>query len=222
MARKRKLSIFFWIIKLPLLLLVVLVLGCNLWITVSTQGRIFDSVDAIQSRPIGLVLGTSKKVAPNTPNQHFVNRVTAAAKLLESGKVDHLLLSGYRDSQYYDETRDMAAKLKELGVPESKYSTDNEGSRTINSVSRAASEFGYKDIIIISDDFHVARALFIADRLGLNALALRSKSVDFDDSKRVRIREYFARVKAVMDVFRLSLEKKDGPKPRVAKSAESE
>ena len=206
MARKRKLSIFFWIIKL--FFLVAVVLACNLWITVSTQGRIYDSVDEIQGKPVGLVLGTSKKVAPNTPNQHFVNRITAAAKLLAAGKVDHLLLSGYRDSEYYDETRDMAAKLKELGVPETEFSTDDEGNRTISSVSRAATEFGYREFIIISDDFHVARALFIADRLGLDAIALRSKSVDFDDSKRVRLREYFARVKAVMDVFLLTLEKK--------------
>lgn len=203
MARKRKRSIFFWMILLPIIAVVFGIVGCNVWIVQSTKGRVFDSPEEIDRQAVGLVLGTSKKVAPDTPNQHFVNRVTAAADLFHSGKVGRLLVSGYRDSQYYDETKDMIAKLIELGVPENKIMSDDRGSRTLHSVMRASTVYKLDHIVIISDDFHVGRALFIADHLGIDAVALQSKSVDHADSRGVRWREFFARVKAVIDLFLL-------------------
>lgn len=201
MARKRWHSIFIWMFVLPLLSVAAVVVVCNLWIVISTQGRVFNSAAGIEARAVGIVLGTSKKVGPDTPNQHFVNRLTAAASLYQEGKVDRLLVSGYRDSRYYDETLDMIAKLKELGVPESAILADDQGLRTYDSVMRAKSVFGFNSVIIISDDFHVNRALFIADYYGLDAIALRSEKVDYEDSRKVRTREYFARVKAVIDLY---------------------
>lgn len=207
MARKRWCSIIFWIFTLPLLLLAAVVIPCNLWIVMSTRGQVYDSVAEIEARAIGVVLGTSKKIGPDTPNVHFENRLAAAAELFSEGKVGKLLVSGYRDSQYYDETRDMIAKLKELGVPESAILADDRGLRTLDSVARAKTVFGFDRLVIISDDFHVNRALFIADRYGLDAIALRSESVGYGDSRKVRLREYFARVKAVIDLYVWNSEK---------------
>ncbi|MEM7602425.1 MAG: ElyC/SanA/YdcF family protein [Verrucomicrobiota bacterium] len=201
MARKRKRSITFWLIKLPIFLLVAGIVGCNLWIVLSTHGRVYASAGDIESQPVALVLGTSKNVAPDTPNRHFNNRIAAAVALFKTGKVERLLVSGYRDSQYYDETRDMIAKLKSAGIPAEAIVADNEGARTLDSVVRASSVFGYQRFVIVSDDFHVARALFIADRLGLEAIAMKSASVELENSSKVRLREYFARVKAVMDFY---------------------
>lgn len=201
MARKRKRSIIFWMILLPALALVVGIVGCNVWIVTSTKGRVFDSPGMIDQQEVGLVLGTSKKVAPDTPNQHFVNRLVAAADLFHAGKVQQLLVSGYRDSEYYDETRDMIAKLIELDVPEANIMADDQGIRTLDSVMRASTVYDLDEMVIISDDFHVGRALFIADHLGLHAVALRSEQVDPNDSRGVRWREYFARVKAVIDLY---------------------
>ena len=68
--------------------------------------------------------------------------------------------------------------------------------------------YGYEDLVIVSDDFHVGRALFIADRFGINAVALESKPVDPSYSRGVRTREFLARVKAVIDLYWL-----EGPEP---------
>ena len=201
MPRKRKRSIFFWLFTFPILLLVAFVLLCNLWIVGSTHDRVFASVDAIDSAPIGLVLGTSKKVAPDILNQHFENRLKAAAELIQSGRVKQLLVSGYRDSKYYDETRDMIKGLTAIGVPKESIIADDKGARTLDSLSRAKSVFGFEDVVIVSDDFHVNRALFIADHVGVKAIALESDEVDRMDSRSVRIRECFARVKAVIDLY---------------------
>lgn len=201
MPRKRKRSIFFWLVTLPLLLLVAFVVVCNLWIVGSTRERVFATVSEVTAAPVGLVLGTSKKVSPDTLNLHFQNRVKAAAELIKSGRVETLLVSGYRDSQYYDETRDMIKGLTEMGVPKASIIADDKGARTLDSLSRAKSVFGFEDVVIVSDDFHVNRALFIADHVGVKAVALESAEVDRMDSRSVRIRECFARVKAVIDLY---------------------
>lgn len=208
MARKKRQTITFWFFRLPVLCLAAVLIGCNLWIVCSTQDRVYERVSEIDSQPVGLVLGTSKKVGPDTPNQHFVNRLEAAAELFRSGKVTTLLVSGYRDSKYYDETRDMVADLVEMGVPESKIWADDQGARTFDSVERAYSVFGLDRFVIVSDDFHVSRALFIADQLGLEAVALRSEQVDPGYSRKVRVREYFARVKAVLDLYLIHSEER--------------
>ena len=79
MARKRWSVFFFRMVVLPLLLLAAGVVGCNLWIVLSTRDRVFNAVERIEEREIGVVLGTSKKTGPDTPNAHFVNRLDAAA-----------------------------------------------------------------------------------------------------------------------------------------------
>lgn len=201
MPRKRWRSILFWLLFAPVALVFLFLFACNLWVVASTKSRVHTDPGTIDARPLGVVLGTSKKVGPNTPNQHFENRLTAAAELFSSGKVERLLVSGHRDSEYYDETRDMIAKLRELGVPEEFLISDDQGARTYDSMKRVREVFQVDRIVIVSDDFHVNRALFLADRLGLDAIALSSAAVDRLDSRKVRIREYFARVKAILDLY---------------------
>ncbi len=210
MARKRGRSIFFWLIKLPFFAVCLFVVGCNLWVILSTFSRVSDTVESIDKKPVGLVLGTSKKVAPEVGNPHFDNRIAAAAELYLAGKVDRLIVSGHRDSKYYDEPRDMIARLRDTyQIPESAITPDIEGHRTLDSVLRAKSVYHCDQITIISDDFHVNRALFIADRVGLNAVALESKHVSFEESTKTRVREYFARVKAILDLYIIGTESVD-------------
>ena len=201
MARKKKRSIFFYLFWGPPALVLAAVLACNLWVVISTDDDVFDAVEKIESNTVGIVLGTSKKVAPNQANLHFEHRLEAAAKLYHAGKVQHLLVSGDRDSEYYNEPRDMTKKLMELGVPSNAITADNAGYRTFDSVVRARRVFGLRRMTVISDDFHVARALFIAKKEGIDAIALRSESVALKLSFKARAREYLARVKAVLDLY---------------------
>ncbi len=177
--------------------------GCSLWVVGSTHSRIYASTEAIPARAVGIVLGTTKKIGPDQPNPHFDNRLKAAAELYLAGKVRHLLVSGHRDSQYYDEPRDMTTRLVELGVPPSAITPDDAGLRTLDSMVRAREIYGLELVTVISDDFHVPRALFIADRKGLDAIGFRGDSVSPRQSFRARAREHLARVKAVIDLYLL-------------------
>ncbi len=201
MSHKKKRFLWFKLGALPFLLLGAFVLFCNLWVVLSTKSRVFDSIADIQANPIGLVLGTSKKVAPNQPNQHFEHRLAAAAELYRGGKVRHLLVSGDRDSRYYNEPRDMTTKLLSLEVPKEAITPDNSGYRTLDSIVRAKKIYGLDRVTIISDGFHVNRALFVAQKEGLEAVAFASQPVRLKYSLKVRLREYLARVLVVLDLY---------------------
>ncbi|MEM9284003.1 MAG: ElyC/SanA/YdcF family protein [Verrucomicrobiota bacterium] len=213
MTLKRLIYILFSLVGIVVVAAAVLVIGCNAWIVQTTKDRIFHTVEELNGidwpngdeKATGLVLGTSPKVDANTANQHFENRMVAAAAIIDAGKVDRLLLSGHRDSRYYDETRDMQQRLAELGVGEEQMLVDTGGDRTFLSIYRAKAEYDLEAAVIVSDDFHVGRALFLADRLGLPAIAITGEVVDPEESRGVRTREYFARVKAVLDLYWLEL-----------------
>lgn len=201
MSQKKKRSIWFKVVALPLLLLGAFVLFCNLWVVLSTNSRVFDSSGEIKSNTVGLVLGTSKKVAPNQPNPHFEHRLAAAAELYREGKVRHLLVSGDKDSRYYNEPRDMTAKLVSLEVPKESITPDYSGYRTLDSIVRAKKIYGLDKVTIISDGFHVSRALFVARKEGLDAVAFASQPVSLKYSLQARLREYLARVLVVLDLY---------------------
>jgi len=201
MPQKMKRSIWFKVVVLPLLLLGAFVLFCNLWVVLSTKSRVFDSSGEIEPNTVGLVLGTSKKVAPNQPNQHFEHRLEAAAELYREGKVRHLLVSGDKDSRYYNEPRDMTAKLLSLAVPKEAITPDNSGYRTLDSIVRAKKIYGLDRVTIISDGFHVSRALFVARKEGIDAIAFASQPVSLKYSLKAHLRECLARVLVVLDLY---------------------
>ncbi|MDF1812413.1 MAG: ElyC/SanA/YdcF family protein, partial [Verrucomicrobiales bacterium] len=190
MANHRKRGCCLFVCLAPFIAVVALILGCNLWVIWSTDSRVTFSPNEIENQAVALVLGTSKKVAPDTPNPHFENRISSAVDLFEKGKVKKILASGYRDSQYYDEARDMEKRLLEHGIPSEAILSDGKGNRTLDSIERTLSVHDIDQIVIVSDHFHVHRALFIAERRGISAVALASKKVPFSDSYQTRLREY--------------------------------
>lgn len=206
-GRKSRFGKSLAIIALPILLVAGGVLACNLFVIYSSRAKVFRDVSELSRNDVGLVLGTSKKVAPNRPNLHFQNRLKAAALLFREGKVKHLLVSGDNaSSKYYNEPRDMKEALVALGVPAEAITGDPDGIRTLDSIVRAEKIFGLKKFTIISDDFHVPRAIFLAQSQGLDAVALASEEVSRGVSFKARSREWLARVRAVLDVYVLRAE----------------
>jgi len=183
-------------------LVVAGVLALNEWIVRSTRSSIFTEIDTVPQNDVALVLGTGKLLRGSGKiNPHFRKRVEAAAALYQAGKVKHLLLSGDNHVAGYDEPTDMAEALMALHVPPSAMTLDYAGFRTLDSVVRAQKVFGQKRVTIVTDDFHVARAVFLARHEGLDAVAFTSAKVSTLFSARTRVREVGARVKAALDVY---------------------
>jgi SanA protein len=172
----------------------------------STQNRVYSDIAKIPKHDVGLVLGTSKYVKTGVLNQHFKNRIAAAAQLYHLDKVKHLIASGDNAERWHDEPTDMKKALMEQGVPDSAITRDYAGFRTLDSVVRAKKIFGQQKFIIISDEFHTYRAVFLSDHHNIEAIALASKNVPLRYSFKAKSREIIARVKAVLDIYVLKTE----------------
>lgn len=179
----------------------LLVALANAWVVASTQGRVFSRPDHLPTNHVGLVLGTAKHLPTGGINSHFQNRMQAAAALYHAGKIKHLILSGSNQTLAYDEPTEMRKFLRSLGVPDAAMTADYAGRRTLDSVVRARDVFGQTRLTVISDEFHVYRALFLCDRFGVAAVAYGAPDLPWTASVRTRLREYGARCKAVLDVY---------------------
>lgn len=195
-----KKSIFKWFL-ISTICCFIIIIACNKWIVNSTQSQLYSNIDSIPKRKVGLVLGASQKTVRGTNNLYFTYRIQASYQLYKTGKVQYLLLSGDNHIKGYDEPSDMRNALLGLGVPDSCIVLDYAGFRTLDSVVRCDEVFGEDSIIVISQEFHNQRALFIANKSNVNAIGFNSQEVNKNYSFRTHLREYFARVKCVLDIY---------------------
>lgn len=179
----------------------LLILGgvkaANWYVVKSTRAQIYRHLEDVPQKKVALVLGAARYTSHgNYENPYFVNRMKAAAELYLSGKVQHILVSGDNHIKNYNEPEDMLNKLIALGVPASKVTLDYAGFRTFDSVIRAKEIFGIDDFIIVSQEYHLQRALYIANANNINAIGYTAKNVKYEG---VNLREKLAKFKAVLD-----------------------
>jgi SanA protein len=196
-----------WLL-LGLALSLSIILACNIWVVQSTEARVYEDISQVPHNKVALVLGTSSRLVGGAPNPFFVNRMTRAAELYKQNKVEHFILSGDNRTVYYNEPETMRGALMALGVPDSIITLDFAGLRTFDSIVRSKEIFGLDSITIITQPFHSYRALFISDRVNVHAVSIVASEPDTDKAFSVYIREYFARTKAVLDLYLLNTQPK--------------
>jgi SanA protein len=187
-----------------LLVLLVLLAGsisvCNYWVVSSTKLQIYSNLASVPYRKVGIVLGTNK-IWRKEENPFFKYRIDAAVALFKAGKIKHLIVSGDNHSSAYDEPKDMKDELLKAGVPDTCITLDYAGFRTFDSVIRCKEIFGQDSITIISQEFHNQRALFIANYYKMSAVGFNAQDVPDQYSIDTHLREYFAKCKAVLDLY---------------------
>jgi SanA protein len=180
----------------------LVVAGANAWVLAQGRGRIFTSPATTPVNDVALVLGTSRVAGDRvSPNLFFNGRLNAAAALYRAGRVKHLLLSGGNSHTGYDEPTWMRDELVKRGVPAAAMTLDYAGFRTLDSMARAKAVFGLNRCTIVTDDFHLPRALFLARAQGLEAIGCSSVPVPWKWSKKTRLREIASRTVACLDVY---------------------
>jgi SanA protein len=204
----RPIRILLWSMSATVLLIIV----CNCWLLTASRARILPSGADVPECPAALVLGTAPRVG-KWRNPFFEGRMDAAAQLWRGGKVRHLLVSGDNSRSDYDEPSAMRDALIARGVPARAITLDYAGFRTLDSLVRAREIFGLHDLIVVTDDWHQPRALFLGKAAGLDALGVSSAELPWSISAKTRIREWLSRVKAVADVCLLRTRPKFLGKP---------
>lgn len=187
----------------------LIVLGANRWVVNSTDSYIFKDLALMPDNDVGVVLGTSKYLDNGKPSPEFRGRIQAAIDLYQNGKIKHLIVSGANPDETYNEPRAMRRELIKAGIPENAVTMDFAGFRTLDSIVRADAVFGLKQYTIITQRYHAFRAVFIGRKMGMKVVAYAARATEDGGYGRLHpMREVFARVKAVMDVFLLRTEPK--------------
>ncbi|MCW4151519.1 YdcF family protein [Halomonas sp. 18H] len=182
-------------------LAILLFLAGNLWVLSTTRGRIEPDPALCQARQVAIVFGTSHWTRSGMRNPHFEGRMQAAASLIEDRKIEHLLLSGDNSTRYYNEPITMWKDLLDRGVPESAMTLDYAGFSTFDTLTRARDVFAVNRALLVTQDWHLPRALFIADKLGVEARGCVAPTRPSDGTLRLRAREWVARLATLGDLY---------------------
>jgi vancomycin permeability regulator SanA len=176
------------------------VLSCVWYVDRGAHGHVYSAAD-VPPAPVALVLRAL--VEPDgTPSAFLTARLELAKRLYDAGKVRVLLVSGDHSRPDYDEPDTMRAWLVAHGVPERVVVVDYAGFDTYDSCARANRIFGVRQAVVVTQTYHVDRAVTLCRRLGIDASGVGDDSVRgrWFSWWRASIREQGACVKAVLDL----------------------
>lgn len=165
------------------------------------NSSIYYDIKKVPKKKAALLLGTAKYLKGGGKNYFYLYRIRAAVALWKAKKVDAIVVSGDHSTKYYDETTTMYKDLVKAGVPKRYIALDHKGVRTLDSIVRAKDIFDLDDYIVVSQEFHLKRALYIAKQKGQKAIGFAAKDIKgTETAKKMETREFFAGIKAFLDV----------------------
>jgi SanA protein len=179
--------------------LVVVVGASNVVVWLGGRNPVTTDAGRVPHAQAALVLGA--QVMPNgAPSSMLSDRIDAAYELYRAGRVDKLLLSGDHSRKTYDEVGTMKRILLAKGVPPQDIFEDHAGFDTWDSAQRARRIFDVRSAVVVTQKFHMARALWDARRAGLKVTGYAADRRDYGRvMRRLEVREAAARVKTLGD-----------------------
>ena len=181
---------------------IVIALGLNLYVSLVTSSRRYTNSSKVTRQPVAIVLGAGI-FSDGTPTPMLSDRVSAAAKLYKQGRVGKLLMSGDNSREDYDEVTAMRDYAVELGVNFEDITLDHAGFSTYESCYRAKEIFGIEEAVIVTQKFHLSRAVYICNNLNVNAIGLGTPDWEIYPFRNVMLyslREKFSTLKALWEV----------------------
>ena len=179
----------------------VMLLGGSIGYVRLTAAGHLHSEDEMPAAPVALVLGA--KVFPDgTPSPYLAARLDVAHRLYQSGKVQVIVVSGDHLAKEYNEPEAMRTYLVNAGMPAAAVVTDYGGFDTYESCARALRIFGVKQLIVVTQSYHLPRAVATCRALGIDAAGVGDDSVRRFGRAWIQgvVRDQLACVKTVIDL----------------------
>lgn len=161
-----------WLARVATVLLALLLLTVALpggWVFARFQGRIYDDLANVPPAPVAIVFGAGLR-SNGEPSPLLADRVDAAIELYKVGKVSRLLMTGDNRQANYDEPSAMRRYAVARGVPADRITLDDSGLRTYDSAYRARNVFGITQAVLVTQRYHLPRALYLANWFGIDAV----------------------------------------------------
>jgi SanA protein len=175
------------------------VLGLRVWVGRQAAERTYADLTGTPPMPVAIVFGAG--YWPSGLLSHaLADRMETAIALYEAGVVNKLLLTGDNRFVEYNEPAAMAEYALARGVPRDDLVLDYAGRRTYDSCYRAGAIFGIERAVLVTQGFHLPRALYTCDRLGLETVCVVADRRPYVRSAWYRMRELFALTRAWLDV----------------------
>ena len=182
------------------LILVISVLIINIIVISKSRKFIYSEISNVPECYTALVLGAH--VSESGYLSDFLqDRLDVAIELYKNGKIKRFLLSGDHGQSNYDEVNSMKHYLLNQGIDSNDVFLDHAGFDTYSSIVRAKEIFEVDKAIIVTQEFHLPRAIFLARSKGIDAYGIKADKRIYSSIKHSRIREIFANIKAVAELF---------------------
>ncbi|MBM3188309.1 MAG: hypothetical protein FJZ90_06245 [Chloroflexi bacterium] len=152
------------------LLLAAAPLALRWWTDLRYRGRI-HTTESVPARSVAIVFGAGYW-PDGTLSPVLEDRVHTAAELYRLGKAEKLLMTGDNSTRYYNEPQQMRLYAQQLGVPDEDIVLDYAGRRTYDSCYRARRIFRVTEAILVTQHYHLDRALFTANALGMDVVGV--------------------------------------------------
>lgn len=178
---------------------VLVVLALHGWVVVRYRSQIYTEIVQTPPRPVAIVFGAGYW-PDGRLSDALTDRLETAIELYQAGKVNKLLLTGDNRFAHYNEPAVMARYAQARGIPSEDLVLDYAGRRTYDSCYRAKAIFGVERAILVTQRFHLPRALFLCDRIGLDSIGIVADRHRYIYARWYRLREILALVRAWLDV----------------------
>ena len=140
-----------------------------------SKNFIYSNINDLPYNKVGLALGTSPVTSSGSTSLFFITRMEAVKDLIDNKRIDYVIVSGDNKTLSYNEPKYMRNYLLKLNIDSDAIISDYGGRRTLDSVLRSNEIFNQNKITIISQKFHNERAIFIARKNGIDAIAYNAK-----------------------------------------------
>ncbi len=183
-----------------IIILVVLFFTFDMYVSISSNKKIYKDINSLPDKDYGVLLGTSKYTKNGKINVFYKNRIDAAKDILINDKISRIIASGDNRNFRYNEPMKMQQDLVKSGISEDRVIIDPDGFRTLYSMLNIAKKYNIKEAIIVSQRFHLQRAIFIGKFLGLELIGYEAKNVSGMANIKIQVRERGARLKMIFDI----------------------
>jgi vancomycin permeability regulator SanA len=187
------------VVGLPLILVL---LALKVYVAVTTGRYCYDQIAKVPFHRVGLVFGAAVRPGGRL-SPMLADRVNAAIELYRAGRIHKLLMSGDNSQVNYDEVSAMRQYALDQGIPAEDISLDYAGFSTYESCYRARAIFGVRDVVLVTQQFHLARAVYTCQELGVEAVGYSVRDWGVYSNRVLSfytLRETLATIKALWQV----------------------
>ena len=183
------------IIIIITIICIFIVLSINFYVVYSTKNRIIKNNNSLELKDLDCILILGAGIRGNSPSPMLKDRLDTGIKLYNEGVAPKIIMSGDHGREEYDEVNVMKEYAINKGVPSEDIFMDHAGFSTYESIYRIKEIFNAKNILIVTQEYHLYRALYISDKLGINALGINSDPRKYSRQTYRELREILARNK---------------------------